>query len=90
MNKEACEEVCVEVRRFVDERVDRIRRIPDLNMSDEEKVYWIDRFNFAGQVVVTFASITTNIMKEKDGEKLFTMLREASMKAKRKVTGSAL
>lgn len=79
-----------EVRAFVNERVDRIRRLPDMNMSDEEKVYWIDRFNFAGQVVVTFASITTNLMKEKDGEELFTMLREASMKAKRKVTGSAL
>jgi hypothetical protein len=90
MNKEASEEVCAEVRRFVDERVDRIRRLPDLNMSTEEKVYWIDRFNFAGQVVVTFASVTTNLMKEKDGEELFTMLREASMKAKRKVTGSAL
>ena len=79
-----------EVRAFVNERVDRIRRLPDMNMSDEEKVYWIGRFMFAGQVVVTFASITTNLMKEKDGEELFTMLREASMRAKRKVTGSAL
>lgn len=84
------ESIVEDVRAFVMERVDRIRRIPDMNMPDDEKIFWIDRFNLAGHVVVTFASVTTNLMREKDGEELFTMLREASMKAKRKVTGSAL
>lgn len=84
------ESIVEDVRAFVMERVDRIRRIPDMNMPDDEKIFWIDRFNLAGHVVVTFASVATNLMREKDGEELFTMLREASMKAKRKVTGSAL